>query len=193
MGSTTRRPGPFGKVPASDRRPLLAKSIGAMVAVGSLMASLERKMKATGGPGIVPLELAGDRGAIDAILSKWGPSGRSAARESLVLDQAWLVTYALSLAVSAAEAADAFEGRGWRSAASAGASMGWGALAAGALDAVENASLLAVVNGSASTRLPRLAQRCAQVKFALVAASLPYGLTGIAVGALDRRRSPVRL
>src|SRR4051794_41170690 len=117
MARATRSAGPFGRVPGAVRRPLLAKSMGAVLAVGALMGPSDKKMKATGGPGIVPLELAGGRDRVDAILDTWGPSGRAGARESLVLDQAWLVTYALSLALSAAEAGDAFDDRGWSGAA----------------------------------------------------------------------------
>src|SRR4051812_14065756 len=189
MASATRSAGPFGRIPGPVRRPLLAKSMAAMLGVGALFRPSEKKMKATGGPGIVPFELVGSRERIDAILDTWGPSGRAGARGSLVLDQAWLVTYALSLALSAAEAGDAFEARGWSGAAALAGPIGWGSLLAGAFDAVENATLLAVVNGSPSLTLPRVAQRCAQVKFALVLASIPYGWAGLAIGAIDRRRS----
>ena len=187
MARTGSPRGPFGPIPGSVRRPLLARSMAAVLGVGALMGRSDKQMKATGGPGIVPLELAGERAKVDAILDTWGPPGRAGARESLVLDQAWLVTYALSLALAAAEAGEAFDDRGWRALASLAPVAGWASLVAGGLDAVENASLLAVVNGSPSSALPRLAQRCAQVKFALVLGALPYGLAGLAAGALRRR------
>jgi hypothetical protein len=174
------------------RRPLLAKSVGAVIAVGALMAPSDKKMKATGGPGIVPLELAGSRDRVDAILDTWGPAGRAGARESLVLDQAWLVTYVLSLALAAAEAGETYEDRGWSGLAGLAGPIGWGSLLAGGLDAVENASLLGVVNGSPSTALPRVAQRCAQVKFALVVAAIPYGLVGLALRGKGRARAAGR-
>jgi hypothetical protein len=187
VASWVRR-GPFGGVAQEVRRPLHAKAVLAVLGVGALMGPSDKRMKATGGPGIVPFELAGSRVKVDAILRQWGPDGRAAAEESLVLDQVWQVTYAVSLALSAAEAGDAFGERGWDRAARAAGPLGWASLVAASLDAVENTSLLAVVRGSEGSFLPRLAQRSAQVKFALVAVALPYGLVGLALRGVEAAR-----
>lgn len=175
-------PGPFDHLPTERRRAHLGKAIAAVVGVGALMVPSTRRMRATGGPDIVPFELAGSRPRVDEILERWGAEGRAAARQNLLLDQVWLLTYSTSMALSAAEAGRAFGARGWHWTASVSGVMGWAPYVAAALDAVENTSLLALVDGSPSTRLPVVAARAARVKFALVALSLPYGLAGLAVG-----------
>ncbi|MEI2779379.1 MAG: hypothetical protein V9G19_26165 [Tetrasphaera sp.] len=72
----------------------LLGSVAAFAAVTGPVARCERQLRAAGGKGIVALELAGtpERGA--ALLAAWGPSGRSAARRSLLLDFGYQISYA---------------------------------------------------------------------------------------------------
>ena len=58
-----------------------------------VMLLLERKMHRTGGPGIIPFELAGNGAAAEAIMTQWGPDGRRAARWSLRLDFGYMLNY----------------------------------------------------------------------------------------------------
>jgi hypothetical protein len=56
-------------------------------------------------------------------------------------------------------------------------------LAAGALDAVENAALLGVLNDARGDGLPRLAFGCATTKFALLGAGWLYLLAAVCTSA----------
>ena len=141
----------------------------------------------SGGPGIIPFEVAGTREGAERIMRRWGPEGRAAARQSLILDYPFLVGYASLQAPTCAAAADAMRRRGWRARAAAGAAVSWGQLAAGGFDALENAALLGVLAGR-RRRLPAVARACATAKFALIGLGWAYGLLGLAAerGGGDR-------
>src|SRR3954447_6954291 len=57
------------------------------------LSACERRMRRTGGPGIIPFELAGTPERSRRIMETWGRSGQRAARSSLILDYPYLVTY----------------------------------------------------------------------------------------------------
>ncbi len=142
------------------------------------MLALERQLRRTGGPGIIPFELAGTSEKSKQIIEAWGPTGRRAARTSLVLDYPYLVTYAGLQAALCELAGDALRRRGSRWLAPAGPLLGKTQWAAGAFDALENAALLAVLAGG-SERLPALAKRCASAKFALLGLGWAYMATAL--------------
>ncbi len=146
------------------------------------MVALERRMKRTGGPGIIPFELAGTHERANQILSAWGPDGRAAARTSLLLDYPYLVTYAGLQAALCDVASETLRQRGQRRLAEAGKAISglqWGA---GMFDALENAALLGVLAGRRG-RLPAVARRAACVKFAMLTAGWAY------IGAALRSRA----
>jgi hypothetical protein len=152
-----------------------------VVGLGVPLIDAEKRMKTTGGPGIVGLELAGPA-KVEPILETWGENGRRAARTSLLLDQLWLTTYSVLLAGVWAAASKRLHGRGRRWLGHGATAAGWAALAAGACDAVENTALLGVVTGHGPRHgLARIAQRAAQTKFALLAA--PLACAGAEVAA----------
>ena len=67
------------------------------------MSPSDRRMKDTGGPGIVPFEVSGGQDRADEILAEWGDDGQDAARESLWIDFGFLLAYGtfLTLALAA--------------------------------------------------------------------------------------------
>jgi hypothetical protein len=143
-------------------------------------------LKRLNGHDIVALELAGNRDKVDHFLETWGPTGRAAARRSLLMDQVWLFTYAVPAAIACADGESVLcAANPWRRAA---APLAWAALAAGACDAVENTALLRVVGGSPSRTLPRLAQGAASTKFALLVVALPYAIAVSATATIQQRR-----
>ena len=109
------------------------------------IAAAERRMKATGGPGIIPFELAGTPERSQRMLDTWGDPGRAAARASLLLDFPYLVTYSGLGVIGCLAAADAFDDAGWAPLAAAGGAMAAAQVAAGACDAAENATLLMIL------------------------------------------------
>lgn len=141
-------------------------------------------MRRTGGPGIIPFELAGTPERSRLILERWGADGQSAARVSLLLDYPYLVSYAGLQAAICGAASDALREGGRTTLAAAGNLMAIAQWAAGAFDAVENAALLGVLAGR-SDRLPGLARTCACAKFALLGLGWSYA----ALGFLSHQRN----
>ena len=151
--------------------------VASAVATGALLvplADLERRMKRTGGGGIVPFELAGTRKRARHTMTMWGEDGRSAARTSLLLDYPFLVAYTgLNLAVTEL-AATALP----KPLAALGPAVAAGQVAAAACDAAENTALLGVLSGR-DQRLPAVARAFATVKFALLGAGWLYTAAGL--------------
>jgi hypothetical protein len=150
--------------------------------------AFERRMKRTGGPGIIPFELAGSTERTREILNTWGRQGRSAARNSLLLDYLFPPTYAALQALACDAIADRLTKRGRRLLAAAGPMVGWAQLAAAGFDYVENSALLLVLAGR-DRRAPWLARRAAQLKFALTSVGQGYILLGVLDAGVARGRA----
>jgi hypothetical protein len=178
-GEAARR-GPFGGFSAPARKRALWASGAGWVAVLIPLLSLERTMMRTGGPGIIPFEVAGTEERAARIVQRWGETGRAAARRSLILDYPFLVGYAAVQAIACEAAGEAMGRRGLRLRGAAGPALAWGQLAAGGFDAVENAALLGVLAGRGKGPLPALARACATAKFALIGAGWAYALLAVA-------------
>lgn len=134
-------------------------------------------MRATGGPGIIPFELAGTPERARRIIDLWGSDGRRAARRSLLLDYAFPPTYASLQALGCTAVGDRYRARGRRVLAAGGGPLAWGQLAAAGFDYVENTALLLILVGR-DGRAPALARRAALAKFALLFAGWSYMLLG---------------
>lgn len=166
------------------RRGLIASGI-ATLALLLAMSPAEDRMKATGGPGMVPFELTGGQDRAEEILSEWGEDGQDAARESLMIDFGFLLAYGIFLTLALAAVRDLARERDWRRlAAIGGVVVSFGALGA-AFDALENACLLLTLEG-AGAAFPLLATIFAGCKFILVAAAIAYLLTGLAMRLRSR-------
>jgi len=174
---------PFASVGRGSRRLTYCAAGTAMVGIGIPMAKAERRMKATGGPGIVALELAGPE-KVDGILAKWGDDGTKAARGQLALDQLWLMTYAVLIAGAWTAVSERLHVRNRRWLGRAAGAAGWAAVAAGACDAVENTALLGVVTGRGPRhKLAAVAQGAARTKFTL----LTVPVLGVVANVVGRR------
>lgn len=170
------------------RRGLIATGI-ATVLLLLAMAPADRRMQDTGGPTIVPFELAGSQERADEIMGEWGEKGQDAARESLWIDFGFLVAYGAFLTLAVAAVRDIARDRGWRRIATIGAVVVYfGALAA-AFDAFENICLLLTLGGSGSV-FPTLATLFAAGKFLLLAAAIVYLLAGLALRLRSGRATP---
>jgi hypothetical protein len=175
---------PFERLSRRERRRALRALASAQLALLAPLLAEERRMKRTGGPGIIPFELAGTPERAGRILRTWGAPGQSAARRSLMLDYPYLATYSPLQALLCTRAGDALRRRGRRGPASAAPVLAWGQLAAGAFDAIENAALLAILAGH-DGHLPALARRCASAKFGLLALGWVYVLLDLAARFQD--------
>ena len=94
------------------------------------MSPSDQRMKDTGGPGIVPFELAGDQDRADEILAEWGEDGQDAARESLWIDFGFLLAYGAFLTLALAATRDLAGERGGGDSPRSGRRRLFGALGA---------------------------------------------------------------
>lgn len=153
----------------------LGWAAAAYVGYSVVMLVLERGMRKTGGPGIIPFELAGNAERVQQILTAWGAQGRRWARWSLWLDFGYMLTYG-TLAMLLIEH---FRSR-------RGHSVALRLLPIGAVagDAVEGVALLKVLDDVDLDANARLARSAALAKFAILAVAHAY-----IVSAVVRRRS----
>lgn len=158
------------------------------IATGLLLVAMspaDQRMRDTGGPGIIPFELAGSQDRADEILAEWGEEGQDAARESLWIDFGFLVAYGTLLTLLVAAARDLAANASWRRLrAAGGVVLYFGALVAG-FDALENGCLLLALDG-AGAAFPLLATIFAACKFALLAVTIGYLLVAVAAWLRDR-------
>ena len=131
----------------------------------AVMAVLERRMRATGGPGIIPFELAGSASRAEDMMARWGYDGQRAARMSLWLDFGYMTTYGTFLALLIDRAR---QRRGHPRALAAAA------IVAVAGDAIEGISLLKVLDRNRVAVHARRARIAALTKFAAMAGGLGY-------------------
>lgn len=146
---------------------------------------LDRRMIRTGGPGIIPFELAGTPQRARKTMETWGEEGRSAARLSLLLDYPFLMAYTGFNVAWTSTTSDALRSDGSGTLAAIGRAVGPMQVAAGVCDAVENTALLGVLAGS-DERLPAVARLFARAKFALLGVGWLYAAAGL-VSRLSRR------
>jgi hypothetical protein len=159
-------------------RALVAATCG-FAAYTAVMVQLERRMRRSGGPGIIPFELAGNATGADRIMSRWGPEGQRAARISLWLDFGYMLTYGALTALLLEQVRSL---RGHPSVVPAVI------IPAVAADAVEGVSLLKVLNRTDVTVNAGRARMAAMVKFAILGCALGYCVVGSISTAVDRQR-----
>jgi hypothetical protein len=169
------------------KRALIASAV-ASVAIGAVLVVLDTRMMDAGGPGIVGFEVAGSEDRAAEIRADWGDEGTDAAKASLWIDFAYIVAYGTFLVLASSATRDLAERRGWERVAAAGPAAIAFATTAAAFDAIEDVGLLLAVNGHGGDLAPRLAQVCASLKFLLLAATIAYLLTGLALRGRSRRR-----
>lgn len=131
----------------------------------AVMLVLERRMRQTGGPGIIPFELAGNASRAEDIMTRWDSDGQRAARVSTWLDFGYMTTYGVLTALLIDRA---------RRRRGHPAGLPAAAVVAVAADAVEGVSLLKVLNHTHIDVYARRAQTAARIKFAVLAAALGY-------------------
>lgn len=148
---------------------LLRRVTVAYAAYTVVMLEIERRLRQTGGPGIIRFELAGNADRSVEMMARWGTRGRRLARVSLWLDFGYLLTYGAHTALLVEHAR-----------CRQGHSAALPLLAVGAVagDAIEGVSLLKVFGGNQIDMYARRARRAALVKFAVLAVCLAYAAVG---------------
>ncbi|GBE67646.1 hypothetical protein MFM001_41080 [Mycobacterium sp. MFM001] len=131
----------------------------------TVMLLVERRMRASGGPGIIPFELAGSAARAEDIMARWGSDGQRAARLSLWLDFGYMATYGTLTGLLV----DRVRRRHGDPAALPAA-----VFVAVAADAAEGVSLLKVLDHRHIRVHARLAQIAALIKFAILGSAVGY-------------------
>jgi hypothetical protein len=153
------------------------------------LIAIDGRMQDAGHHGIVAFEVAFTSGKAHEILVAWGSKGHDAARLSLWLDYLYLIAYGLFLFLAVRALGDALVRRGMDSLARPAAAISVLALVCAAADAIEDAFLLLVLGGHASSIGPLLAGSFATLKFLCLAIVIAYLLAGLAALAVGRSRS----
>lgn len=178
-------------IPPDDRSALKARTLRRLAAAGGAallvgyvpMAVWERRMRATGGPGIVGLQLARDAGAAREILLTWEADGRRAATAQTWADFLWMQTYGLTGAclVELARRRTA-PGSGWDR---TGRVARWTPHLAVALDVVEGIGQLRTLRSweEPDERVVATTRAAATAKYALLAAAALWAAAAATVGA----------
>lgn len=143
--------------------------------------------------GVVSLQFVADHGRALALVEGWGPAGRARAVRHLAIDLAFPLAYAAAIAGLAGAVVDRARRLGRPVPRGAARSIAVAAMAAAALDLVENAAMFATVTGRGGPWSTRLTVAMAVPKFALVLGAL-VGLAVIALAAaraatVGRRRT----
>jgi hypothetical protein len=151
-------------------------------------------MQYSGGPlttsaapsGIVSFEFARSLSNAQAMVASWGPEEQVYAGINLGLDYLFMVSYGFAIGLGCVLVARGLADR-FKSLATAGVFLAWGALLAALLDALENYGLMRLLLGSTNQVWPTLAYWCAGPKFVLVGLGLLYIILG-AVGVFFIRK-----
>jgi hypothetical protein len=164
----------------------------ASVTLFVVLAIVDRKVQDSGGPGIIPFELAGSSDRAQEILGEWDASAEDAARLSLWLDFPYLVLYGAFFCLAILAVRDAARARGWDRFARPGTVIAFAPIAAAAFDVVEDVFLLLVLEGHADSSAPAIATGFAIAKFIALAVSQAYLLGGLGAIGLTRLRASTR-
>ena len=166
---------PLDFIPSDKRKPLFLSLLALTLLLFAVFRVLDAPLRTAAAPnGIVSYELAGTPAAAQSILASWDARARLFAAFGLGLDYLFMPSYALALSLGILLTA----GRHSGAFAKLGAWLGWGALAAALVDALENFSLWQFMLGDFQALWPRLASICATVKFTLLLLGLAYALIG---------------
>jgi len=169
------------------RRAALVVLSALTLGLGVFLSGQDDRMRDTGGPGIVPFELAFDRERAQEIKADWDSEGQDAARTSLVVDYAFLFAYGAFLVLAVLSTRDLASRRAWSRMTRAAAVAVPAAIAAPAFDAIENAWLLISLETRSGDLAPLAGAIFACLKFGALAFVVAYLLAGLALRVLSSR------
>lgn len=174
---------PFAHLPFAQQALLFLILLALTLLVMGILTIMGRPLTKAGAS-IVDFELAGTLPNAQAIMHGWGAANRQRALRQTYVDFAFILLYALTLALGCGLAARQFTAGG--ALATLGPYLAWAQLTAGLLDVVENVTLMRLLQGSTNASWPQLARWCALPKFAIVGLGVVYELMGGAAWLLPR-------
>jgi hypothetical protein len=162
-----------------SRRTALILLAISTAAIGAFLLAIDPATEAEGNPSIVDFEFAWDEQGATEILEDWGEEGRDAARLSLWVDFAYLLSYGAFFTLAAIATRDLATNRGWDRLAAAGVVAIPAAAAAPVFDAIEDIWLLIALDGHGGDLAPLAAGIAATAKFLLFFVALGYVVAGL--------------
>lgn len=166
---------PLDFISSDKRKPIFLSLLFLTLILFAVFRVLDAPLRTPAAPsGIVSYELAGTPAAAQSILDSWDERARLFAAFGLGLDYLFMPAYALALSLGILLAAGRHAGWFTR----LGAWMGWGALLAALLDAVENFALFKLLLNNIFSPWPAIAYWCATVKFTFLLLGLTYAIIG---------------
>jgi hypothetical protein len=153
---------------------LLVAMIGLMIWLGKLGAPVKAQVAA----GPLALEAPWSTERAQTVLELLGTKGIEALRRQTYVDFVFLLIYPLVLSLGCALLASSLDGRQ----ALFGMLIAVGVLLACPFDALENVSMLRMMDGHTGAPWPQLATLCAGAKFTLIAGAVSF----LVVGTIER-------
>jgi hypothetical protein len=179
---------PLHAVPPEKRRRVFLALLGVFALLTLALFSGGAPLRTPAAPlGVLTMEFTGDPERARAVVESWGPEQRARAGFDLGLDYLYAVVYSTGLALACVWTGDLLRARRWPL-ASAAVPLAWLQWAGGALDGVENLSILASLEGNYAWA--PLAPLCAIPKFLLIFVGIGYGLLGLAARYAVRPAAP---
>ena len=167
---------PFLNLPPSERHLLLALSL-VLTVVGIIVLGFVDPGRLSGrGPRVVGFELAGTAMKAKRIMDNWGERGRTVAAFNLGFDYLFILGYSTLMTLVCLWAS---QRHSHLLLVKLGVLLAWLQWLAGALDCVENASLLTMLFSGPSDSVARIARVSALGKFGLLAVGLTYIITAL--------------
>ena len=165
---------------------IVAGLVVVLLAVTFVMARIGAPLTTPVSPqGIIDFELAGTKERAAEILGAWDATAREAARvQTRADDLVYIPVYVITLSVWAGVVARRVR-PGWL--ARLGVALSWAMFAAGVFDLIENRQMMAQLENGPHAGRAALARAMAQLKFAIVYATMAYALIGSALAWLQRR------
>ena len=180
---------PYQLIPPKRRVAVFLSFLALTLALMITLLLIDVPLETAAAPkGIVSYELAGSVTEAQRILDSWSPHARLYAAFSLGLDYLYMPSYAITIGLACAWAAELWRVR--RAAlALVGVGLAWGLMLAALCDAIENVSLVTMLLAGVREPWPAVARGCAVVKFLLIGAGLAYVLLGAVTWLRSRPRA----
>ena len=181
-------PHPLAWLPREHEKAALVILFVLFAAISWCLQSVGRPLQTDVAPmGIVSFEFVGSEAMARQTLYSWRESGTIRAAFVQGLDYAYLLVYALFLALVARVAFRRIAAS-HPSLAGFGPWVAWGFVGAACADVIENTALVAILFGTRGELAPTVALWMATLKFSLIGAGLLAVLAAIGAGAVGSRR-----
>lgn len=177
---------PLTRINVNERKPIFWTLFGLTIGLMIIMNIVAAPLTSASAPiGIISFEFAGSLDATALIVNSWDEPGRILAAFSIGLDFLFLILYSATIGLACIWSGEVLAARKW-SLAFLGTPLAWGQWFAALLDIIENIALMIVLltyiqAGHVHELIPRVAQICAGLKFALVFLGLSYSFLGVAL------------